>query len=155
MLAAGSNIVSATVVFDKPASAIISPALASSKGTLSRPRKAKTFVIRPSSLASPSIVSDFTIEFGLIDPDVILPVRMRPRNGSYSIVVTNILKFSSVSIVGAGTCSITRSKRLFMLLVGVAGSSAAQPFFADANNVGKSNCSSFASSTVNKSNISS
>jgi len=50
-----------------------------------------------------------TIVLGLIEPDRMRPVRIRPRKLSASSVVTSMRNAGSGSILGAGTCLITRS----------------------------------------------
>ena len=75
----GSQNVSATVPLVRPAMATMSPASASSSGVRSMPRKARILVIRPVSMVLPSAPSTFTCWFGLIEPEVMRPVMMRPR----------------------------------------------------------------------------
>ncbi len=77
----GSQKVSATVPFDRPAMATMSPACASSIGWRSRPRKARILEMRPVSTSAPSWCSTLTAWFGLTEPDSMRPVMMRPRNG--------------------------------------------------------------------------
>ena len=75
----GSAMVSETVVDDKPETAMISPALADSRGVLSSPSKARTLVIRDCYSTSPVLDSDFTVIFGFTSQEVIRPVKTRPR----------------------------------------------------------------------------
>ena len=75
----GSQKVSATVPLVRPAIATISPASASSSGVRSMPRKARILVMRPLSMVLPSAPSTLTCWFGLIEPEEIRPVMMRPR----------------------------------------------------------------------------
>ncbi len=75
----GSQNVSATVPLVRPAMAMMSPASASSSGVRSMPRKARIFVKRPCSISLPSAESTFTAWFGLIVPEEMRPVIMRPR----------------------------------------------------------------------------
>ena len=75
----GAAIVSATVASVSPAMATMSPALASSIGRRSRPRKPSTLETRPSSTSLPSRERTFTGMFGRTAPEVMRPVRMRPR----------------------------------------------------------------------------
>ena len=75
----GAQIVCETVASGRPAMATMSPASASSTAVRSRPRKASTLVTRPSSISLPSRSSTFTGWFGLIEPEVMRPVTMRPR----------------------------------------------------------------------------
>ena len=83
------------------------------------------------------------------------PVRMRPRNGSDSSVVTSMRNGLSASIMGGGTCFRTRSNSGSMSLCSASSEVAAQPWRAEAKSVGKSSCSSLASSAENRSNTSS
>jgi len=79
VVTSGWQMVSATFACVRPAMATISPALASSTGWRSRPRKASTFVMRPFSRTLPSRESTLTVWFGFTEPAVIRPVRIRPR----------------------------------------------------------------------------
>ncbi len=75
----GSAMVSATFPSSSPATATMSPAWASSTATRLRPRKASTLVVRPLSTRLPSRASTFTFCPALMEPDVMRPVRTRPR----------------------------------------------------------------------------
>ena len=75
----GSQKVSATVPLVSPAMATMSPAPASSSGVRSMPRKARILDRRPCSITLPSAESTFTAWFGLMLPEVMRPVMMRPR----------------------------------------------------------------------------
>ena len=75
----GAQSVCDTKASGRPASETMSPAKPSSIGVRSRPRKASTLVTRPSSMSSPLGSSTFTGWFGLIEPDLMRPVTMRPR----------------------------------------------------------------------------
>ena len=59
--------------------ATMSPASASSSGVRSMPRKARILVMRPVSISLPSPLSTLTAWFGLMVPEVMRPVMMRPR----------------------------------------------------------------------------
>ncbi len=65
--------------------------------------------MRPCSTSEPSCASTFTAWFGLIEPEVMRPVIMRPRKGLASSSVPIILNGASSSTVGSGTCLSTRS----------------------------------------------
>jgi hypothetical protein len=78
----GAQIVSATVVNVIPATAMISPARASSIGRRSSPRYAKSLVSRACSIVPPSRLSDFTGMLRRATPEWMSPVSTRPRNGS-------------------------------------------------------------------------
>ena len=92
---------------------------------------------------------------GLIAPEWMRPVRMRPRNGSDSSVVTSMRNGLSASMCGGGTWRRMRSNSGSMSLCSASSEVAAQPWRADANKVGKSSCWSLASSAENRSNTSS
>ena len=133
----------------------MSPASALSSATRSSPRKASTLVTRVCSISLPSRLSDFRTVLGLIAPEWMRPVRMRPRNGSDSSVVTSMRNGLSASMCGGGTWRRMRSNSGSMSLCSASSEVAAQPWRADANKVGKSSCWSLASSAENRSNTSS
>ena len=122
--------VSATVAFDRPAMATMSPASASSIGWRFRPRKASTLVMRPRSISLPSMPRAWIARPGVALPLSMRPVSRRPRKGSFSISTESIWKGSSLrcSALGGGTCSTMRSNRGARLSLGLARSMVAQPF---------------------------
>ncbi len=126
----GSHTVSATVAFSRPAIETMSPALPSSIGVRSRPRKASTLETRPCSTSEPSRARTFTVWFGFTEPAATRPVRMRPRKGSELMVVPS-MRNGPGSTVGGGTWAMTVSKRADMSVVFRAGSLLIQPFLAD------------------------
>ena len=75
----GSQKVSATEPFTRPAMETMSPGMASSIGVRSRPRKARILVMRPVSTSVPSPDSTLICWFGLAEPETTRPVMMRPR----------------------------------------------------------------------------
>ena len=79
IITSGAQIVWETVASGSPARATMSPADASSTPVRSRPRKASTFVTRPSSISFPLRSSTLTIWLGLTAPELMRPVTMRPR----------------------------------------------------------------------------
>ncbi|MNL73927.1 hypothetical protein D3C87_1994650 [compost metagenome] len=68
--------------------------------------------------------------FDLTVPEVMRPVRMRPRNGLRSMVVTSMRNAPS-STCGSGTCSMTLSSSGASVSLGPSGSSAIQPCLAE------------------------
>ena len=71
--------VSETVAPARPEMATMSPAKPSSMGWRSRPRKARTFEIRPCSTTLPSRDSTLTGWLARMLPARMRPVRTRPR----------------------------------------------------------------------------
>ena len=78
-VSSGAPIVSGTVASARPATAMMSPASASSTGTRSRPRNDSSLVIRPVSPAVPSACSTFTGMLSRARPCSTRPVSTRPR----------------------------------------------------------------------------
>ncbi len=99
----GSQIVLATVATVRPAIEMMSPALASSTGTRSRPRKAMILIARPVSTTLPSGSSAWIGMLVLTEPENTRPVRMRPTKLSRSSRVTRNLNGPSGSAEGSGT----------------------------------------------------
>ena len=75
----GSHNVSATVASFMPAIATMSPASATSTGVRLSPRNASTFCTRNVSIWLPSLCSALSCWLGRTVPEVMRPVRMRPR----------------------------------------------------------------------------
>ncbi len=134
--------------------ATMSPACASSSASLSSPRNARILEIRPLSSSAPSRLSTFTAWFGLIEPEWMRPVMMRPRNGLASRIVP-IIRNGPSPTFGSGTCFITSSNSgSSEALAGRSGVSAIQPSRPEPYRIGKSSWSSSASSAANRSNTS-
>ena len=79
VVTSGSHSVSATVACVMPAMATMSPASATSTAVRSRPRKASTLVTRAVSIRRPSRLIALMVWLGRMLPEVMRPVRMRPR----------------------------------------------------------------------------
>ena len=75
----GSHSVSATVAWVMPEMATMSPASARSTAVRSRPRKASTLVTRAVSISEPSRRMALMVWLGLTLPELMRPVRTRPR----------------------------------------------------------------------------
>ena len=107
VVTSGSHRVSATVAFDSPAMATMSPASATSMAVRFRPRNASSLVTRPFSTMAPSRDSAWIAMPGVNLPASTRPVRIRPRNGSLSISTARNVAGSPAraSALGAGTCS--------------------------------------------------
>ena len=90
--------VSATVACGSPAMATMSPASAVLDRLALKAAEASTFETRPCSISLPSRQSALTGWFGLTVPDVMRPVRTRPRKGSASSVVASMRKAPSVDL---------------------------------------------------------
>ena len=143
---------SATVGAVNPATAIISPATACSTGTRSTPRNASSLVKRPCSITAPLGLNALTGMFIFARPLLIRPVKIRPRYGSASRIVANNVNLSSGLQVGGATWRTIKSNKGCRSCLGASSVGAAHPCLDDANNVGKSSCSSVAPNKANKSN---
>mmetsp|Transcript_21238 Transcript_21238/g.49242 ORF Transcript_21238/g.49242 Transcript_21238/m.49242 type:complete len:308 (+) Transcript_21238:557-1480(+) len=119
----GLEIVCPTVALARPHTWTISPARALESSTLPWPLRAMTLVQRPDSILVLAWSRHWMASPVLTSPEVILPVQMRPRNESYSIMVTTMLNSGRSSTVGLGMVSTMQSRRSFMLSVFFAGHS--------------------------------
>mmetsp|Transcript_52018 Transcript_52018/g.129535 ORF Transcript_52018/g.129535 Transcript_52018/m.129535 type:complete len:298 (+) Transcript_52018:594-1487(+) len=119
----GLQIVCPTVALARPQTWIMSPARAFASSTLPVPLRAMTLVQRPPSSLVLVWSRHWMASPVLISPEVILPVQMRPRKESYSIIVTTIENSGRSSTVGLGMVSTMQSRRSFMLSVCLPGHS--------------------------------
>ncbi|MNT54114.1 hypothetical protein D3C72_1912480 [compost metagenome] len=110
--------------------ATMSPASPTSIGVRSSPRKASTLETRPFSISLPSRLRVWIASVALTVPEAMRPVRMRPRKGLRSMVVTSMRKAPS-STSGSGTCAMTLSSSGPRSFLGPSGSAAIQPCLAE------------------------
>mmetsp|Transcript_4675 Transcript_4675/g.15141 ORF Transcript_4675/g.15141 Transcript_4675/m.15141 type:complete len:340 (+) Transcript_4675:918-1937(+) len=151
----GDATVCVTDASESPASCTMSPAPASSSATVSVPRRAMILVMRPVSTTLPSRLSACTGMFTRAVPAAMRPVSTRPRKLSYDSMLARKANGAPSSTRGGGTLALSWSSSGVMSRRSSASRSfTAQPSRAEAYRMGKSSCSSLASSDTNRSNTS-